>query len=114
MPYYNRIDFSEGIDVKSKSKECNICCYCYFLNKGFKFQRNGCNGYHDLSMMYMNLSDLAILNIKSADYLCIINRISKSKAINLMQNVDLAEESRIENIKFIIACKKGYRSFNIW
>ena len=38
-----------------------------FLNKGFKFEPNIRNRYHDL-MMSMNLSDIAILNIKSADY----------------------------------------------
>ena len=110
MLYYDRIDFSKRIDVKRKSKECNICCYCYFLNKGFKFQPNVCNGYHDLSMMYMNLSDLAISNIKGGDYLCIINRTSKSKAINIMQNVDLPEESRIEN-KMYYCIQKWVQKF---
>ena len=40
MLYYARINVSEGIDVNNinKSKECNICYYWYFLNKGFKFQ----------------------------------------------------------------------------
>ena len=35
MPYYDKIDISEGIDVNktSASKECDICCYWYFLNK---------------------------------------------------------------------------------
>ena len=41
----------------------------------------------------MNLSDIAILNIKSADYHSIINGISKSEAIKLMQNIDLTEKS---------------------
>ena len=38
--YYERIDVSEGIDVKktNASKECDICHYWYFLNKSFKFQ----------------------------------------------------------------------------
>ena len=40
----------------------------------------------------MNLSDSAILNIKSCVYLCIISLISKYVAINLMQNVDLIEK----------------------
>ena len=44
--------------------------------------------------MSMNLSDIAILNIKGADYRCIISRISKSEAINLMQNTDLCEKSK--------------------
>ena len=43
-------------------------------------------------MMSMNLSDIAILNIKSVDYCCIISVISKSVAINLMQNINLTEK----------------------
>ena len=95
MIYYDRIYVSEGIDVNetSKSRECNICHYWYFLNKGFKFQPNVCNRCHYLLMMSMNLNDIAILNIKSADYPCVINGISKSEAINLMQNIDLTAKS---------------------
>ena len=50
MIYYDRIHVSEGIDVSkaSESKECDICHYSNFLNKGFKFQPNVCNGHHDL------------------------------------------------------------------
>ena len=83
MQYYDRIDASEEIFVNktSESKECNICHYWYFLNKGFKFQQNVCNKSHDLLMMSMNLSDIALLNIKSANYCCIISGISKNEAI---------------------------------
>ena len=42
----------------------------------------------------MNRSDIAILNIKSADYCFIISGISKNEAINLMQNVDLTEKAK--------------------
>ena len=86
MLYYDRIDVSKGIDVNktSESKECDICHYCYFLNKGFKFQPNLCNRCQDLLMMSINLSDNAILNNKNAGYHGIISRISKSLAINLM------------------------------
>ena len=41
----------------------------------------------------MNLKDIYILNIKNADYCCIISGISKSKAIKLFQNIDLIEKS---------------------
>ena len=44
-------------------------------------------------MMSVNLSGIAILGIKSADYRCIISRISKSEAINTMQNIDLTQKS---------------------
>ena len=75
MLYFHKIDVSEEIDVNKTiaSKECDIChCWC-FLNIGFKFQPNVCNRCHDLLMMSMNLSDIAILRIKSVDYCCIIS-----------------------------------------
>ena len=43
-------------------------------------------------MMSMKLSDIAILIIKNADYHCIISRISKNKAINLMKNAEFTEK----------------------
>ena len=83
MLHYHRIDGSEGTDVNktSESKQCDICHYWYFLNKDFKFQPNACNRYHDLLMKSMNLSDIVILNIKSANYYYIISRISKNEAM---------------------------------
>ena len=43
----------------------------------------------------MELSDIAISKIKNADYRCIISGISKSEAINVMQNIDLSESNEI-------------------
>ena len=97
MIYYDRIDVSEGIDVNktSVSEQCDICHYWYLLNYSFKFQPNVCNGCHDLLMMSVNLSDIAILNINGSDYCCIISLISKNEARNLLQNADLTEKSGI-------------------
>ena len=44
--------------------------------------------------MSINLSDIAILNIKGSDCHCIISLISKIEAINLMQNAYLTEIRR--------------------
>ena len=44
-------------------------------------------------MMSMNFGDIDILNNKGADYCCSISRISKSEAINLMQNIDLTKKN---------------------
>ena len=95
MIYYDRNDVSEGIDVNktSKSKESDICHYWHFLNKGFRFQLNVCNGCYDLVMMSINLSNIVVLNIESADYCCIVSGINKSEAINLLQNIDLIAKS---------------------
>ena len=48
--YYNRIGISQGIDTDktSRSKDCDICQYWYFLNKGVKLQSYVCNRCHDL------------------------------------------------------------------
>ena len=57
--------------------------------------------------MSINLNNIAILNIKSADYRCFISGISKREAINLMQNIDLTEKSEtLQNAKI-------YRQFII-
>ena len=94
MLHFNRTDVSDGIDVNktSASKQFDICDYWYFLNYSFKFQPNVCNRCHDLLMMSINLSDIAILNIKVSDYGGIISLISKNEAIDLMQNSDLTQK----------------------
>ena len=45
------------------------------------------------SLMSINLSNIAILNIKGSDYHCIIGLIIKNEAIKLMENADSAEKS---------------------
>ena len=67
----------EKVDVdKTKAlKECIICHYHYFLDKGFQFQPDFCNECHDALMMSVNFDE------NGADYQCIINRISKKEAI---------------------------------
>ena len=66
MLHYNRIDVFEGDDVNkaSESKGCDVYHYWYFLNKGFKFQPYVCNRCHDLLMISMTFSNIAILNIE--------------------------------------------------
>ena len=83
MSYNGRIDVSEGTDVNkaSTSRECIICHYWYFLDKGFRSQPAVCNGC-------MNLKNNAISNIYRVGYCYIINRISESEseALILLQN----------------------------
>ena len=102
MIYFDRINVSERIYVHkaSESRECDICHYWYFLNKGFKFELTVCNGCHDSLMMPVDLSDIAFLIIKVCAFCCIISGISNSEAINLIQHADLTEKSEtFENIK---------------
>ena len=47
---------------------------------------------HDINDA-INLSGIATLNVKGSDYHCIISLVSKTEAINLYQNADLAKKS---------------------
>ena len=37
----------------------------WFFNQGFTFQDSVCNGCHDLTMLSVNRSDIAIITIKN-------------------------------------------------
>ena len=59
--------------------------------------------------MSVNLSDIAILNIKGSDYYCIINLISKYETISLTKKADLTKKKGniIKYKKFIFMYKNG-------
>ena len=88
MLQYERIDISEGIDFdkSDKSKECMICHYWHFKDIGFKYQPYVCNKCHNLSMVVQDVKDLIILKIKGVDYRCYMFNMSRSDAINLLNN----------------------------
>ena len=77
MLYYDRIDVSVGYDIHktSISKEWYFPLFVFL--KGFKFQLDVCNGCHDVLMMSMSLSNIAILSINGVDCHCIIKGFSK-------------------------------------
>ena len=95
MLYYDRIDISEGIDLgkSNNSKECMICHY-FFYSYGFEFQYSVCNGCHDLSVLCINISHIAIITVKNFDCRCIIHN-SKSEENNLLQNSVLEDHEYI-------------------
>ena len=46
-------------------------------------------------MLSVNISDIAIITAKNVDYCCIVHNISKSEAINLLEN-------------FVLGSNRGY------
>ena len=59
-----------------------------------------CNWCHDVLMMSLKQSNLAILNINGVDYRCIVNGTSKSESVNLLWKVDLnGKNGTLQNIK---------------
>ena len=87
MLYYDQIDISEGIDpIKSnKIKECIICHY-WFFNGGFEFQDSVCNGCHDLRILCLNISNIAIITVGNDDYCWSIHNITKYEANILLES----------------------------
>ena len=85
MLQYEINNVSEGIDLNKsdKSEKYMICHYWYFKNFGYKYEPYVCNGCHDLSMV---VYDFMILNIKGVDYRCYVFNMSKSDAIDLLNN----------------------------
>ena len=65
--------------------------YYWSFNQWFKFQDSVGNGCHDLRILHLNIIDIAIITVKGVDYRCFINDISKSEAINLLENSELED-----------------------
>ena len=67
----------------------------WFFNHGFKFQDYVCNGCRDLTILCLNISDIAIITVKNVDYRWIIHNISKSEATDLLKNSVLNDRGYI-------------------
>ena len=70
--------------------------YYWFFNRGFKSPNYACNGCDDLSMLCLNIIDIVIITVKNVDYHCIMYNISKSEAINLLENSVLEDRGYIK------------------
>ena len=70
MLEHNRIDISEGIDIKKSnaSKERKICHYWHFKDIGFKYEPYLCNGCHGLMQKAVSFNDVAIVYVKGSAY----------------------------------------------
>ena len=95
MLEYDRIDISEDIDINktNASKECDSCCYWYFLDKNFSYEPYLCNGCHYLMQKAVNFNNVAIVSIKINDYRIHFWYINKDKAISIMHNSNLNEKT---------------------
>ena len=63
----------------------------WFFNHGLESQDFICNGHHDLKMLCVNISDIAIVIVTGVDYCCIIHDINKSEAIHSLENFVLGD-----------------------
>ena len=95
MLEYDRIDISEGIDIKKckgTSRECNLCKFCYFLERNFSYGPYLCNGCYDMSLKAISMKNLAIINHNGNHYRVNFAFMSKKDAFNLIKNVIIIDE----------------------
>ena len=94
MLEYDRINISEGIDVKktSLSKEWDIFHYWYFKDNGLKYEPNLCNGCHNLIQKDKSSNNVAIVYVKGSAHRSHFCHMSKDDAINIMNVSNLAHK----------------------
>ena len=94
MLEYDRIDISEGINIKktNESKECRICHYWYFKDIGFKYEPHICNGSHSLMQKAVSFNNIAIIYVKNNAYRIHFWYMSKDDTINIMNGSILTDK----------------------
>ena len=97
MLKYNKMDISEGIDINktSKSKECVLCHYWYFLEKNFSYGPYQCDDCYDILQKSNNFKNIAIFHVKESAYRIYFLDMSKREAKNLMINSNLINKKGI-------------------
>ena len=92
MLEYDRIDISEGIDIKKckeTSKECSLCKFYYFLDKNFNYGPYLCDG---LTFMINFMQNLTIINHNGNHYRVNFAFMIKKDAYGLVKNAVIMDE----------------------
>ena len=73
------------------------------------FKDSVCNGCHDFTMLSLIIRDIVIIPVKNVNYRCIIQNISKSEAINLLESSVLEDHGYIyKNFVLIFSLLKTF------
>ena len=91
MLEYDRIDISEGTDIK----KCSLCKFYYFLDNNFNYGPYLCNGCYDMPLKAISMKNLAIINHNGNHYRVNFAFISKKDASNLIKNAVIMGEKGI-------------------
>ena len=95
MLEYDRIDISEGIDIKKckeTSKECNLCKFYNFLDKNFNYEPYLCDGCYDMLVKAVSIKNIAIINHNGNHYRINFASMNKEDAYNLIKNAVITGE----------------------
>ena len=94
MLEYDRIDISEGIDLKKTdaSKECKIFHYWCFKDISFRYEPHLFNLCHGLMQKAVSFNNIAIVYIKGNAYRIHFWYMGKDDGINIMNNSSLIDK----------------------
>ena len=95
MLEYDRIDLSEGVDVKESnthSRECSFCNFWYFIDQNFNYQFYLCDGCHDMSMKAISMRDLVIIYSGGNAYQVNFTFMTLIEARNLFKNSSITNK----------------------
>ena len=67
-------------------KVITVICHYWFFNHRFNFRDSVCNFCFDLATLSLNISNIAIIDVRAIDYHCTIQYISKSETNRLLEN----------------------------
>ena len=112
---YKLVTFKDCKEVKHMIMIISIIYIFFYLMWYLINSRKLLSEWENPQMMSVNLSDIAILNIKGSNC-CIINAISRSKSINVMQNTYLTKKKQntIKHKNLLPCIKMGRQNFNVW
>ena len=82
MLFYDKIDIREEINVaKSNISKESIIGHYYFFNHGFKFQDSVCKDSYELTMLSLNVRNIAIITVKCVDYSLLFMTLANLKQL---------------------------------
>ena len=86
---YERITDDEGIDHNKNSNTsrfCDVCRFCFFVNKNFNYKDYACNRCHNLLMMAFSLDNIDMFNVDNVFYSCTFIGICKNEGLKRLNN----------------------------
>ena len=95
MLKYDRIDISEGIDIKKckgTSRECSLCKFYYFLDKNVSYGPYLYNGCYNMSLKVISMENLTLINHNGNYYRVNFAFMSKNDAFNLIKNAIIIDK----------------------
>ena len=95
MLEYDRIDISEGIDIKKckeTSRECTLSKFYYFLDKNFNYGPYSYDGCYYMSMKEVSMQNLTIVNHNGNHYRVNFAFMSKKDSYGLVKNAVIMGE----------------------